>query len=447
MSGWIVGLSLFATFLSSNTFLGVPGKAFAGDWNSFVFSLSVLPAAWIAGRIFVPFYRASGGISAYEHLEERFGTWARLYATACYLLTQLARTGSILFGVALGLEGLTGWPLPVLIVATGGLVTFYTLLGGIEAVIWTDVLQSVVLLIGAVVIVIAVLGDLPGGLTGGLLRAAEQGKLSLGSLSADLSTSTFWVVLLYGFFINLNNFGIDQSYVQRYHAAADLKQARRSVWLAAALYLPISWLFFLIGTLLWDYYSHYPEQFVGLGADQALPHFISTQLPAGLAGVLIAALVAAAMSSLDTSLNSSATVLFEDVYKRLRPTAAEAHSMRFLYGSTLVMGLLGTATALLMIGVDSLLDAWWTLSGIFAGGLLGLFLLGLLARRTRSADAMVGVTAGVLVILWMTASDLLPEALRSPLHANLIIVLGTLTIFGFGIGSRLLRDRSAARSK
>ncbi len=442
MHGWVVGLSLFATFLSSNTFLGVPGKAFSEDWNSFVFSLSLLPAALIASRLFIPFFRNSGTISAYEHLEERFGTWARLYATICYLLTQLARTGTILFGVSLGLQALTGWPLPMLIVATGALVTAYTLLGGIEAVIWTDVLQSVVLFVGAIVIALVLVGDLPGGLAGALERAAAEGKTSLGSFGPDVTTSTFWVVLLYGFFINLNNFGIDQSYVQRYHAAADEREARGSVWLAALLYLPISWLFFLIGTLLWDFYGHHPALLEGKGADQALPHFISTQLPAGLAGVLIAALVAAAMSSLDTSLNSSATVLYEDFYRRFRPTHSQSSALRFLYSTTFATGALGTGAALMMIGVESLLDAWWTLSGIFAGGMLGLFLLGLLARRSRSADAAVGVAVGVVVILWMTAADRLPDALRSPLHANLIIVVGTLTIFAVGVASRALRSRT-----
>ncbi len=160
--GWAVGLSIFGTYLSSNTFIGVPGKAFGGNWNAFVFSLSLPIAAWVAGRWFVPFYRGRGAISAYDHLAARFGPWARTYAAACYLLTQLARVGAILFGVALGLSALTGWRVGAIIVACGALVTLYTLLGGIEAVIWTDVVQSIVLTGGACVVVVMIVSGMPG---------------------------------------------------------------------------------------------------------------------------------------------------------------------------------------------------------------------------------------------------------------------------------------------
>jgi len=152
LPGWAVGLSIFGTYLSSNTFLGVPGKAYGGNWNSFVFSLSLPVAALIAVRYFVPFYRRSGEISAYHHLQRRFGTWARTYAVVCYLLTQLARMGSIMYGVALALNALVGWDMATIIVVTGLLVTAYTMLGGIEAVIWTDVVQSIVLMVGAAVV-------------------------------------------------------------------------------------------------------------------------------------------------------------------------------------------------------------------------------------------------------------------------------------------------------
>ena len=154
LPGWAGGLSIFGTYLSRDTFIGVPGKAYGGNWNGFVFSLSLPLAAWVAVKWFVPFYRKSGEISAYHHLEKRFGPWARSYALVCYLLTQLARMGAILFGVAIGLNALTGWSMPTIIIGAGVAVTFYTLLGGIEAVIWTDVIQSIVLLVGAVAIAV-----------------------------------------------------------------------------------------------------------------------------------------------------------------------------------------------------------------------------------------------------------------------------------------------------
>jgi SSS family solute:Na+ symporter len=478
LPGWAVGLSIFGTFLSSNTFLGVPGKAYGSNWNALVFSFSLPVAAAVAVRWFVPFYRRSGEISAYHHFERRFGGWARTYGVVCYLLTQFARTGSVLFGVGLALRALTGWDLAAVIVVIGALVTLYTMLGGIEAVIWTDVAQSVVLVVGALVVAAMLLFDMPKGPGQVFEIAAAHDKFSLGGFDFDLTTSTFWLVLLYGIFINLNNFGIDQSYVQRYHAARDARAAGRSVWLGAILYPPISLLFFFIGASLFAYYQTQPELLAEVKhqvaeqrveqesppgpaaraarvaeiqskltaadiGDKVFPHFIVRKLPPGMAGLLIAAILAAAMSSIDTSLNSSATVLLCDIYRRYwRPQAGERESMRVLYLGTLLVGVAGTGIALAMIGVESVLEAWWTLSGIFAGGLLGLFLLGMISRRAGRPAAMIGVLTGLSVIAWMTFSDRLPaeyEHLRNPLHAHMTIVVGTLTIFGVGLlAGRLL---------
>ncbi len=485
LPGWAVGLSIFGTYLSSNTFLGVPGKAYGSNWNSFVFSLSLPFAAIIAVKYFVPFYRRSGEISAYQHFEKRFGGWARTYCVVFYLLTQFARVGSVMFGVALGLRALTGWDMQTIIIGTGFLVTLYTLLGGIEAVIWTDVAQSIILTIGALVVTGLILFDLPEGPGQVFTIAGEHGKFSLGSFDPDFTTTTFWVVFIYGVFINLNNFGIDQNFVQRYHTAKSESEAARSVWLGAIAYVPVSLLFFFIGASLFAYYETQPEMksevqmqvaesklnqrrseltpeqyeieretlpatAAALTAenigDKVFPHFIVEKLPTGMAGLLIAAIFAAAMSSVDTSLNSSATVILTDVYKRyIDPDVTEKGQMAVLYGSTLVVGAVGTGIGVALIGTESILDAWWTLSGIFAGGMLGLFLLSLIARHATKPAAATGVVIGLLVISWMTFSDVkflrdtlglsisIPEQLRSPLHGHMTIVVGTLTIFFVGL--------------
>ena len=214
--------------------------------------------------------------------------------------------------------------------------------------------------------------------------------------------------------------------------------------------VPVAALFFFIGSMLFSFYEASPSLLAELKAaypdgkgDQVLPHFISTQLPPGLAGLLIAAIFAAAMSSIDTSLNSSATVTLKDFMQRyLKRGEDEEGALRILRRATLVWGVLGTGVALAMIGQKSLLDAWWKLSGIFAGGMLGLFLLGLISRKADNAGALTGVILGVLVICWMTFADFFPENLRSPFHANMITVIGTLTIFLAGLGvSRLKEER------
>ena len=474
LPGWVCGLSIFGTYLSSNTFIGVPGKAYGSNWNSFVFSLSLPIAAFIAVKWFVPFYRRHAGLSAYEHLEKRFGAWARVYAVVCYLLTQVSRVGTIMFGVAVGLHALTGWDIPAIIIVSGFAVTLYTLMGGIEAVIWTDAIQSVILTLGAAVVVILILTGMPEGPGQAIHLANEADKFSLGDFGPSLAKSTFWVVLFYGIFINLTNFGIDQNFVQRYHAADSEKAAGRSVWMGALMYMPVALMFFFIGSILFSYYQENPDLLQevkfnkaiemmqdespglttvwytpGFGwgdqawmqpndyADNVLPHFIANQMPVGLAGLLIAALFAAAMSSIDTSLNSSSTIALQDFYRRwFRPDADEAQSLCFLRVMTIVWGSIGTGVALAMMGVQSILDAWWKISGVFAGGMLGLFLLGFISRRANNAGAAVGATIGLLVILWMTFSPEFTgdfEWLRSPFHANMITVIGTLSIFLIGL--------------
>ncbi len=439
--GWAVGVSIFGTYVSSISFLALPGKAFGGNWNPFVFSLAIPLAVLVAVKYFVPFYRRSGDVSAYHHLEARFGAWARTYAVICYLLTQLARMGTIMYLLALALAPLTGWSLVTLILVTGVVTIIYTLIGGIEAVIWADVVQSFVLIGGALACAALLLFGMPEGPEQVFRVAAENDKFSLGSFGASVAQPTFWVVMVYSIVMNLQNFGIDQSYVQRYATARNETEARRSVWLGALMYLPISALFLFIGTALFAYYTVQPQLLpAGLDPqakpDVVFPHFINAGLPVGISGLVIAAIFAAAQSTLASSLNCSATLALCDLYRRyFRPQASERESMSVLRVATLVFGFAGTATALVMIRVKSALDAWWELAGIFSGGMLGLFLLGLIARRAQNAAAATGVAIGVLVIFWMSLSPRLSDDwawLRSPFHSFLVTVIGTLTILLVG---------------
>lgn len=464
--GWALGISLYATFLSSNTFLGVPGKAFGSNWNSFVFSLSMPFAAWIAAKYFVPFYRNSGAISAYTHLEHRFGPWARTYAMLCFVLTQLARMGSIFFGIALTLEALTGIDMRTIMAVSGICIIIYTMLGGMEAVIWTEVAQGVIKTVGAIVVLGIVISEMENGVSDIIKIGNVDDKFSLGSLSlTDFNTSTFLVVFLYGFFINLNNFGIDQNYVQRYHTAKNIKEAARSIWLCVYWYLPVSLAFFFIGTSLYAYFQQHPElidavkQQVAIDksipmssltpadyGDKVLPHFMVTKVPHGLLGLIIAAILSAAMSTISSGMNSSATVFLKDIYQRyIDKDVSPKKELLVLYLSTAAMGVLAIITGIIMIGVKSILDLWWQLAGIFAGGMLGLFLLGMISRGAGNTVAKLATLIGILVIIWMTFSGLLPDeyaAMRNPLHMNMVIVVGTLSIFLSGILiSRFKRSR------
>lgn len=443
LPAWVVGMSIFATFVSSISFLALPGNAYSTNWNALVFSFSIPFASILAVKFFVPLYRGIGSISAYNYLETRFGTWARVYASLCYLLTQLMRTGAILLLLALPINALFGFNIRTIIIVTGIAVTLYSMLGGIRAVVWTDAIQGIVLIAGAIVSALVLTFSMPEGPGQVFEIAAANHKFSLGSFGASLSESTFWVILIYGLFINLQNYGIDQNFVQRYMATSSDKKAKSSALFGSLLYVPVSVIFFYIGTALYAYYTAMPELLPaelhepGAG-DKVFPHFIVNGLPTGITGLLIAAIFAAGMSTVSTSLNSTATIILTDYYQRyFNKNANERSSMAVLYISSLVIGFLGILIALTLVGVESVLDAWWSLASIFSGGMLGLFLLAFLSRKVRRMDAVIGVIAGVLVIIWMSLSPLYFTgegllAFRSPFHSNLTIVIGTLVIFLVG---------------
>jgi solute:Na+ symporter, SSS family len=447
--GWVVTMSIFATFVSSISFLALPGTAYLSNWNAFVFSLSLPISSIMAVRFFVPLYRKINSPSAYAYMEMRFGLWARLYVSACYLLTQVMRVGTILYLLALPVTTLLGWDIVTIIVVTGLVVMLYSLLGGIQAVMWTDAIQGIVLISGALLCLGYIWYLMPEGPQQVFTIAQQNNKFSLGSFGTSLTESTFWVVLIYGIFINLQNYGIDQNYVQRYMASRSEAEAKRSALFGGLLYLPVSLLFFLIGTSLYAYYAAVPEAlpaaYQGTGlSDRVFPFFIVDKLPAGLTGLLIASIFAAGMSTVSTSINSSATVILTDYYQRFsRTEVSEGTSMRVLYGASLAISVLGILIGVAMINVKSALDAWWKLASVFSGGMLGLFLLGTFVEKINKKGAVAGVVLGLLVILWMSLSPLLFTEGRwadfaSPFHGYLTIVFGTLTLFLVGFLSAYL---------
>ena len=439
LPGWIVGFSLFAAFLSSISFLGLPGKAYISNWNAFVFSLSIPIAAILSIRFFVPLYRSLGSISAYHYLEVRFGAWASIYASICYILTKVMHTGAILLLLALPLNALFGWSIEIIIICTGITVTLYSMLGGIQAVIWTDAIQGII----------------PQQI---FEIAAANHKFSLGSFGSSLKDSTFWVVLIYGLFMNLQNFGIDQNNVQRYMTTSSEKEAKSSAFLGYFLYIPLSMILFYIGTALFAYYTAHPDllpaelRVAGAG-DKIFPFFIAAALPDGLKGLLIASIFAAGMSNVSTNINGTATIILSDYYKKyFNKHANEKSSMRVLYGSSVIVGGWGVIIALLLVGVKSVLDSWWILASIFSGGMLGLFLLGYLSKSARNIDAIIGVIVGVLIIIWMSLSPLYftegkLQAFRSPFHEDLTVVFGTLaiTLVGFLLAKLFAKGSEKSR--
>lgn len=446
-------MSIFSTYVSSISYIGNPGKAFASDWNPFVFGLGIPIASFFAAKFFVPFYRNNGSVSAYAFLEERFGAWARYYASACYLLTQMARMGSILYLLAMPMNVLMGWDLQIVIIITSIAIILYSMLGGMKAVIWTEAIQGFILIGGALVCLLVLLFSMPEGPMqtfeigmNTLLEGTDRCKFSLGSFSlTELGEATFWVTLIYGVFINLQNYGIDQNYVQRYHTAKTEKEAKNAALFGGWLFIPVSAVFFMIGTALYAYYQVMPDaqvtEYVSGGKpDYVFPYFIVNSLPAGLTGLLIASIFAAGMSTVATSVTSCATIIYTDYYRKIRRHPSEAESLLTLKASSVLVGVVGVIVAIALTNVESILDAWWILSSVFSGGMLGLFLLGYISKKVKNIHAFLGVLAGFIVIAWISAAEWLGLPALG-LHGYLAIVLGTMSIFIVGFALSVIIPR------
>lgn len=446
--GWVVGLSIFASFCSSISFLGYCSSAFAGNWNAFVFTLSIIPAGLLAMYYFVPFYRSLGSISAYSFFEQRFGRWARIYASTFYLFTQICRSGAILFLLAVPMNVLMGWSIPVVVTFTGIGIIIYSQKGGLKSVIWTEALQGAILIAGAAICLVMLLKGMPEGPGQAFRICMEHNKFSLGSFDGSIVESTFWVCLVYGMFTNLNNFGIDQSYTQRYCAAPTLSQARKSAFWGSMLTLPVNVILFLIGSCLFAfYYVHSGSLPEGIKSDYVFPYFIIHELPVGLVGLLIASIFCAGMSTVATSVTSSGTIIMTDFYSHFRPEASDAAKVRVLRGASVGIGVLGILVALCFLFVDNALDAWWALSSVCSGGVLGMFLLAYLCPKARKRHVVPGVIIGVASLILIALQTNLTDWMGiSPfIHINLSIVVSTLLIFFIGFAlTRFLSDRKSS---
>jgi len=353
---------------------------------------------------------------------------------------QSARSGVILFLLALLIANVLQVGCVPVILVTAIATMAYSMMGGITAVVWTDAIQAIILIAGALFCAVSLYCGLSGGFCAAIGDAWQAGKFSLGSLSlTDFGSETLLVTFLYGLSINLMTFGTDQCFTQRYATARDTKGAIRSMVGGYLLYVPVTLLFVVIGTGLWLYVQKNPgivPAEVAGRSDAVFPWYIVNKMPTGVAGLLIAAVVAAAMSTIATTLNSGSTVLLEDYYKRFCDKGGHAaRHLAFLRLATVAITAVSVFVALAVMKATSVLTVWWAMQGILSGGLLGLYLLAFFAQRTSSAQAAIATGLGTLTLVWVAfGQKLLP--LPKTLHVNLGIVLATLVIFfsGYSLG-------------
>ncbi|MCI2081832.1 MAG: sodium/solute symporter [Bacteroidales bacterium] len=410
---FVAGLSIFGTALSAITFMSVPAKAYASDWSYMPFNLGIVLVVPLIAMLFIPYYRKLDVTTAYEYLEIRFNSLVRVICSVSFILFQIGRMAVVLLLPAIALNVATGMDIFMCIALMGFLSLLYTMMGGIEAVVWTDALQVVVLLGAAISVIALACSKIPGGISGFVAAGESAHKFSLGSTAFNLRQPTLWTVLIATIFTNITTYGTDQTIVQRYLTTSTEKKARKGVYANAALTVPATLIFFTLGTALWAFYKFFPRS-LGMtvtDGDAILPWFMSTQLPNGVLGLVIAGLFAAAMSTLSASMNSSATAFVTDIYPKIFRCGGDRCSSRRMLKlarmATLVLGLIGIGFAFVMASrnIKSLWDEFNTLLGILLGGLGGLFLLGMTTKRANSFGAVCGIVASVAVQIFVTRTQ------------------------------------------
>jgi SSS family solute:Na+ symporter len=441
---WAMGLSLLATLISSVTFIAYPGSAYAKDWSNLTPGFLVLGVLLLVGWVIIPFYRHAVGMSAYEYFEKRFGRPARVYASIAFGLAHFSKMAFVFYLMALTINSITGWSLDLVVAGVCAVMVLYTVMGGIEAVIWTDVVQAFITWAGVIVCLAFLLFLPPGGPAAVFELAAANHKFSLGRMELDYTAATIPVLLAYGFFWYLQRYTADQTVVQRYLVAKSDRGAWKGVALGATLCVPIWALFMLIGTCTWAFYKLTGEQLPAYitKADQVFPHFIATHLPAGFAGLFMASLIGASMTMLASDLNSLATVGVVDFYRPFRPQADDRQRLRAARVMVAVMGALSAVAALALAHAKgNALSMWFAVSAIVSGGLAGLFLLAFLSSRANPRGAYVGIAASLLCTVWAVLTnrklvDLGPLNYRGD---DLTIgALGHVVLWGVGYGASLL---------
>jgi len=405
---WAIGMSVLATLISSVTFLAYPGEGFNGNWIRLVQGLAV-PVVLIAIIWFiVPMYRRIIGLSAYEYFEKRFGYFARLYSSVAFIMAHFTKMGTVFYLLALALASMTGLNTYHVILAVGVVTILYTLFGGIEGVIWMDVIQGFIL-IGGGLTCMAVLLLTPAQGPAEVLRVAwGSGKMSLGPYDWDFTRLTFVVMAINGVFYAIQKYGTDQTIVQRFLVAQSDKKAIKAALMGACLCVPVWTLFILIGTLLWVYYRITPASLPpDVAGDKVFPWFIMSQLPAGVTGLILAALFSAAMSSLDSDLNCLAAVGVDDYYRRFKTNATDRQCLTLGKIIVVVCGVcaVGIACLYVHLGGKAILGTVFALYAIFSGGIAGIFLLGFLTVRTNRKGLYVGIGACVLFTAYALLSS------------------------------------------
>tara|TARA_A200000159_G_scaffold164282_1_gene193317 strand:+ start:40 stop:1473 length:1434 start_codon:yes stop_codon:yes gene_type:complete len=434
---WAAGISIFGTALSPITFMAIPAKTYSTDWSYFLLNMSIFLSLPLVILLFIPYYRQKKLNTPYEYLEIRFSSIIRLLGSCCFILYQIGRIGVILFLPSIALNLVTGVDIFLCIALMGGVSLIYTLMGGIEAVIWTDVVQVFVLMGGVSLSLILIIIGTENGFSGIIEQAKIYGKFNAFDLTLSLKEPTVWVMLFGGFFINLTTYGTDHTMVQRYLVTPTQKEAQKSLWIGALLTIPATFIFFFMGTALFVFYQVNPSALNNnfINNDAIFPWYIVSQLPSGVSGILIAAIFAAAMSSLSSSMNSGAASFSADIYDRYG-FVWNNDPLKMARWTTLCIGMMGILFALFMATADikSLWDQFNKILGLIFGSLGGVFMLGLLTKKANTKGVLIGIVVSFTIQLIIS--------FQQSVHLLMYAATGMISCFISGyFGSLLFKSK------
>lgn len=432
---WAIGVSVIATYISALSFLGAPAWAYSDGLAALAIHLNYPIVILAVTTYFLPFFYNSGVASIYEYQERRFGTTSRAIMSSIFLVTQGLSTGAILYATALVLQFITGVPITWAVVAITVLALIYTTMGGMLAVIWTDVFQAVILFGGAIVIMVAMILLMPEpiGDVLGSLKAAGRLTAIDPTLDATIPT-TIWSGLIGMTLFHVTVYGANQMMVQRTLGAKSIGDAKKSYLLMGYAAFPIYFLFFFIGVLAWGYFGGRPFQ----NTNEIILQFARDSGIPGLLGILAAAVLAASMSTLSSAFNSMATASVVDFYQRyFRTHASDAHYLAVTRWMTLFWGAIVIVPAILYANSSgSILELLSKIGSYFVGAKLGMYGLGFFSKHTTERGLLVGVFAGFAVI-WAVATR---TDIAWPWYC--LIGGGATMIVGW-VASRLLTGRQA----
>lgn len=396
---WAIGISIFATLISSVTFLAYPAAAYKSNWILLVQGLMVPVILVSLIWIIIPLFRKTIKLSTYEYFERRFGLFARIYSSLAFILTHFSKMGTVLYLVCLVLHTLSGIPIMTLVLFIGVCIMILTLIGGIEAVIWMDVIQGFMIVGGGLFCLGILLFRPEGGPVNVIEQAFLMKKIDVGPYDFNLTKLTFWVMVINGAFYALQKYGTDQTIVQRYLVAKSDKDAKKAAFIGIFTSVPVWTLFMLIGSLLFVFYNNgtavLPE---GMKADGVFPYFISTQLPVGVVGLVLSAIVAAAFSSLSSDMNCLSAIGVADYYQRFKPDCTDKQRLNMGRWLVLVSGIAMVFVASLYViwQGEGVLGVVFELYAIFSAGIVGIFILGLLSKRANWQGLYIGIGACIL---------------------------------------------------